>query len=87
VLDDERKQALGALLGFVTGFAGGMAFAVVRPVARWVRWPLAGTLAGAAVMAATDSSSAALGTTDPRGWGAAGSPTRSRTSPMAPAWR
>jgi hypothetical protein len=70
-LGDERKQALGALSGFVTGFAGGAAIAVVRPALRWVPWPAAAIMAGAAVMAATDASSAALGTTDPRKWDAA----------------
>jgi hypothetical protein len=69
-LDDERKQGLGALMGFVTGFAGGAALSVLRPVLASVPWPVAGAATGLAVMAATDASSAALGTTDPREWDA-----------------
>jgi hypothetical protein len=65
-----RKEGLGALMGFVTGFASGAAFGLVRPPARSVPWPAAAALTGAAVMAATDTSSAALGTTEPRSWSA-----------------
>src|SRR5215207_7002203 len=64
------KEGLGALTGFVSGFAGGAAFGLVRPLERSVPWPAAAALTGAAVMAATDASSAALGTTGPRSWSA-----------------
>jgi hypothetical protein len=70
-LSDERKEGLSALLGFVTGFVGGAALSLARPPARQVPWPVAATLTGIAVMAATDLSSTALGTTDPRSWDAA----------------
>jgi hypothetical protein len=63
-----RKEALGALLGFLTGFAGGAAFAAVRPRASDVPWPAAAALTGVAVMAATDLTSTVLGATDPRSW-------------------
>jgi drug/metabolite transporter (DMT)-like permease len=63
-----RKEALGALLGFVTGFAGGVAYAAARPLARNAPWPAAAALTGVGVMLATDLTSTALGTTDPRSW-------------------
>lgn len=63
-----RKEALGALLGYLAGFAGGAAFAAVRPHARDVPRPLAAALTGGAIMVATDLTSTALKTTDPRSW-------------------
>ena len=63
-----RKEGVGALMGLATGTAGGLAFALARPLARVVPTPVAGVLAGAAVMAATDWSSIRLGTTDPSSW-------------------
>jgi hypothetical protein len=69
--DDERsarRTGLGSLLGYVAGFGTGAAYGVVRPFVRWVPRPLAAALVGVGAMAATDASSAALGTTDPRSW-------------------
>jgi hypothetical protein len=66
-----RKEAWGALLGFMTGFAGGAGFAFARPLAPDLPWPIAAALTGAAAMAASDLVSAALGATDPRSWSAA----------------
>lgn len=70
--DDEtaaaRKEALGALMGFLTGFAAGGVLGAVRPLTRRVPWPATAVLSGLGVMAATDAASAALGTTDPRSW-------------------
>jgi hypothetical protein len=67
---EARKEGIGALLGFLTGFAGGAAFAAVRPLARDVPWPVAAAATGVAVMFATDLTSTAAGTTDPRSWSA-----------------
>jgi hypothetical protein len=66
-----RKEGLGALMGYLTGFAGGAAFALVRPLAPRVAWPAAAAATGVAIMVATDASSVAMGTTDPRAWSAA----------------
>lgn len=65
-----RKEGLGALLGYLTGFAGGAAFGALRPHASAVPWPAAAALTGVGVMLATDLTSAALGTSDPRSWSA-----------------
>jgi len=37
-LDDERKQGLAALLGFVTGFAGGATLGLLRPLSAFAPW-------------------------------------------------
>jgi hypothetical protein len=65
--DDERRTGLGSL-GYVTGFGTGAAYGLLRPLARGVPRPLAAAVVGGGAMAATDASSAALGTTDPRTW-------------------
>ncbi len=63
-----RKEGVGALMGLLTGFAGGAAFGIVRPFAPRVGWPAAAALTGVAIMLATDATSTAMGTTDPRSW-------------------
>jgi hypothetical protein len=65
-----RRSGLASLSGYLTGFAAGAAFGLVRPLARGVPAPAAAVLTGLAVMAATDSASVRLGTTDPREWSA-----------------
>ena len=67
-----RRTGVAALLGFLTGFTGGVAYALVHPLLRRLPPWLRAALVGLGTMAATDASSAALGTTDPREWGAAG---------------
>lgn len=63
-----RKEALGALMGFVTGGLGGAVYGLLRPQLRSVPWPLAAVATGVGVMVATDASSTLMGTTDPRSW-------------------
>jgi hypothetical protein len=68
---DHRLTGLGSLSGIATGVGVGAAFGVLRRLG--LRPP---TLLGAAVvalsaMAATDSSMASMGTSDPRTWSAA----------------
>jgi hypothetical protein len=66
---EQRKQGVGALMGFVTGVAGGVAYGVVHPLAKHLPRPLAAAALGLGVMAATDGISLALhNTTDPREW-------------------
>jgi hypothetical protein len=67
-----RRTGLGALSGYATGIAGGVAYALVRRRTGRVPLPVAGLLAGTAVMAATDAGSTAAGVTDPRRWGLSG---------------
>lgn len=63
-----RASAAGSLMGYLTGIAAGVAWAAAEPLVRRLPGPLAAAAFGAVVMAATDASSARLGTTDPRSW-------------------
>jgi pimeloyl-ACP methyl ester carboxylesterase len=68
--DDNRKGAVATLLGYATGASIGTTYAMLRPALRWLPTPVAAAAVGLGAMAATDASSAALGTTDPRTWSA-----------------
>lgn len=63
-----RRQAFGALLGFVTGLGVGAMYGLVRPGMRSVPLAVAGTGLGLAAMAGSDLPATALGATDPREW-------------------
>ena len=63
-----RRQALGALLGYVTGVGVGMAYGAARPRLGAVAPPVAATGLGLAAMAGSDVPATALGVTDPRQW-------------------
>jgi hypothetical protein len=65
---ENRKSAVGTLLGYATGASVGLAYGLARPVLRHLPTLPAAVLVGVAAMAATDATSAALGTTDPRSW-------------------
>ena len=65
-----RKSAIGALMGIATGISIGAVYGIFRPWARGVPQPLAAAIVGLGAMAATDSASAAMGTTDPKSWSA-----------------
>lgn len=67
-----RRTGLGALLGYATGISAGVAYGLARRRFVGPPAPLAGLVAGAAVMAMTDVSATAAGATDPRCWGASG---------------
>lgn len=67
---ESREQGVGALLGYVTGLAAGCVYGLVRPALGDLSRPVAGTLLGLGVMAATDGAQAALGTTNPKDWSA-----------------
>ena len=64
-----RKQGLGALLGYVNGFGIGTAYGLLRTRVD-VPTPLAALGLGAAVMVATDAALVGMGLTDPRTWSA-----------------
>jgi hypothetical protein len=63
-----RRQALGALLGYATGLGVGAAFGLARPGTRSVHAALAGAIVGLAAMATSDVPATLLGATDPTTW-------------------
>ena len=63
-----RRTAIGTLLGYVTGASMGVTYGLARPLLRRIPPVPAAVLVGLGAMAATDATSAALGTTDPRAW-------------------
>jgi len=67
---DNRREALGALLGMVNGIGIGIAYGICRLILpRPPAW-LAGAAIGAAAMAASDYPATRLGLTEPRDWSA-----------------
>lgn len=67
---DNRREALGALLGMVNGIGIGIAYGILRLILpRPPAW-LAGAAIGAAAMAASDYPATRLGLTEPRDWSA-----------------
>jgi hypothetical protein len=68
---DNRLTGLGSLSGIVTGVGVGAAFGVLRRLGLRPPTLIGGTLVGLAAMAATDSSMASMGISDPRTWSAA----------------
>jgi hypothetical protein len=67
---ENRKQGLGALMGYITGLSVGSVYGLVRPHARRVPLPIAAVAVGLGAMAATDGSTAMLGNADPTEWSA-----------------
>lgn len=65
-----RRAGIAALMGFAAGSAMGAAYGLVRPLARGVAQPVAVAAVAFGAMAATNSGSVRLGTTDPRTWSA-----------------
>jgi hypothetical protein len=63
-----RREGLGALLGIATGLGIGVGVGLLGPVLVRVPRPLAGTLVGAAAMAASDVPMVSMGLTDPKSW-------------------
>jgi len=66
--ESNRRQAFGALLGFVTGFGIGALYGLVRPSMRSIPVALTGTAVGLAAMAGSDVPATVLGATDPKEW-------------------
>jgi hypothetical protein len=67
---DNRREALGALLGMANGIGIGVAYGICRLIMpRPPAW-LAGAALGAAAMAASDYPATRLGLTEPRDWSA-----------------
>ena len=64
---DNRREGLGALLGYATGIGVGAAFGLVRGRVH-VPTSVAAVGLGAAAMAGSDTPLTALGLTDPRSW-------------------
>lgn len=63
-----RLTGLGSLSGIATGVGIGAVAGLLGPVLRRLPLPLSSALLGAGAMAATDTSMARLGLTDPRSW-------------------
>jgi hypothetical protein len=65
---ENRREGLGALLGIANGLSVGVGVGLLGPVL--VRLPrlIAGTLVGAAAMAASDVPMVSMGLTDPKTW-------------------
>jgi len=66
--ESNRRQAFGALLGFVTGSGIGALYGLVRPSLRSIPVALAGTAVGLAAMAGSDVPATVLGATEPKEW-------------------
>jgi hypothetical protein len=65
---DNRRSALGALLGIVSGLTTGAVYGLLRPRLRRVPLAVLGVSAGLAANVGTTGPMAALGVTDPRTW-------------------
>jgi hypothetical protein len=69
---ENRKSAVGALLGYGVGVGVGTVYGLLRPALAGVPTAAAGIGLGLAAMAASDLPPTALGITDPRTWGTVG---------------
>lgn len=67
-----RRSALGALSGYLVGIGVGALYGAMRARTKKMPALLAGSLAGAAAMAASDVPATRLKATNPKEWGAAG---------------
>ena len=69
--EENRQEALGALLGYANGLGIGVAYGILRLVMpRPPTW-LAGAALGSLAMAASDYPATRLGLTDPQQWSGA----------------
>ncbi|MFC4048541.1 hypothetical protein ACFOY4_02495 [Actinomadura syzygii] len=68
---DNRKEAVGALLGFGTGAGAGLCYAAAARE-RPVPWPVGALALGTLAMLGSNVPLAALGVTDPREWSLSG---------------
>lgn len=66
--ESSRRQAVGALLGFVTGLGVGALYGLVRPTVRSWPLPVVSAAAGLAAMAVSDLPALALGVANPASW-------------------
>ncbi len=69
---ETRKEASGALLGYVMAIVTAVGYALLRRAGLRLPLPIAGLAIGGAAMAVADSGATALGATDPRTWGIEG---------------
>lgn len=67
-----RREAGGALLGYVMAIGMAVLYAVARRLGVRMPLPVAGIAVGGAAMFASDATATGLGVTDPTTWGAAG---------------
>jgi hypothetical protein len=69
---DNRRSAIGSLMGYVTGVGVGALYGALRPRLGQVSIPLAGVALGLAAMAASDAPAVTNGATDLKTWGVSG---------------
>lgn len=69
---ENRRQAIGALLGILTGVGLGAAYGALGRAVRHVPVPVAGAGLGFAATMAGSAPTTVMGLTDPRTWGTAG---------------
>jgi hypothetical protein len=67
-----RKEATGALLGYVVAITTAVAYALLRRAGLRLPVPVGGLGMAAAATLVSDSTATALGATDPRTWGVSG---------------
>lgn len=67
-----RKEASGALLGYVMAMGTAVAYALLRRSGIRLPVPLAALAMGGGAMAISDTTATVLGVTDPTTWGTAG---------------
>jgi hypothetical protein len=67
---NNRREAAGAMLGYMTGVGIGALYGVLRGAAKGTASPLAGAAVGLSAMAASDVPIALTGVSDPATWSA-----------------
>ncbi len=67
-----RRNGLGALMGYVTGLGVGTLYGALRPRLGSVSVPLASVALGLAAMTASDAPAVTTHATDPKTWGLSG---------------
>lgn len=69
---EARRTAAGSVMGYGAGLGVGMAYGIGEAAIPDLPVPLSGALLGGLVMATSDATATATGSTDPRNWGAVG---------------
>ncbi len=71
-LPENRRQGVGALLGYVDGIGSGVLFGLLRPAMRGLPWYTAAAALALFTMTASEGTATAMKQTDPRTWGMSG---------------
>ncbi|GAA4940150.1 hypothetical protein HD597_009007 [Nonomuraea thailandensis] len=65
---ENRKEALGSLLGYATGAGAALCYGLLTPSGRSLPWPVGVSALTALAMTGSNAPLTALGTTNPREW-------------------